>query len=228
MSWSTGKDSAWALHVVRKQSEVEVVALLTTVNQHFGRVAMHGVREELLERQAQALGLPLVKVFIPWPCSNETYEQAMAEAMESARSHGVTSAVFADLFLEDIRKYREQKLGPTGIKPLFPLWGLDTARLAREMVAAGLQAILTCVDPKKLSANFAGRRFDARLLDDLPVGIDPCGENGEFHTFACAGPMFRSPIPVRVGEIAERDGFIFADLLPAPSTAEAGGPVGAR
>ncbi len=214
MSWSSGKDSAWALHLVRQQGEVEVTALLTTLNSSFRRVAMHGVREELLERQARALGLPLVKVPLPWPCSNETYERLMAEAMAEAHAQGVSRMIFADLFLEDIRSYREANLRDTGLEPLFPVWGLDTARLAREMIAAGLKATLTTVDPRKVPARFAGRRFDDRLLEELPAGADPCGENGEFHTFVSAGPMFSQPIPVAAGEVVERDGFVYADVLP--------------
>lgn len=219
MSWSTGKDSAWALHRVRQRGEVEVVALLTTLNAQFRRVAMHGVREELLERQARALELPLIKVPLPWPCPNETYERLMAEAMSRARSEGVTSMIFADLFLEDIRRYREEKLQGTGIRPLFPVWGVETARLAREMITAGLEAVLTTVDPRKLPAQFAGRKFDRRLLEELPAGADPCGENGEFHTFVSAGPMFAEPVPVKAGEVVTRDGFVFADLLPADPAA---------
>ncbi len=215
MSWSTGKDSAWALHTTRTRGEVEVVALLTTVNAAQARVAMHAVRETLLEAQALAVGLPLVKVPIPSPCPNAVYEQAMEEAVRRARLEGVTRMIFGDLFLEDIRKYREEKLASTGIKPLFPIWGLDTAALARQMLEAGLRAYLTCVDPKKLDTTFAGRKFDAQLLKDLPAGVDPCGENGEFHTYAYQGPMFRQPIPVEVGPVVERDGFIFADVRPA-------------
>lgn len=215
ISWSTGKDSAWALHTVRERGDVEVVALLTTVNTAHARVAMHAVRESLLEAQSEALGLPLVKVPIPSPCPNAVYEQAMAEAIGRARQEGITHIVFGDLFLEDIRKYREEKLASTGITPLFPIWGLDTLRLAREMVAAGLCAVITCVDPKKLERAFAGRTFDAELLGQLPGGVDPCGENGEFHTYAFEGPMFQKPIAVEVGEIVERDGFVFADVVPS-------------
>ncbi len=213
MSWSTGKDSAWALHKVREEGRVEVTALLTTVNRAFLRVAMHAVREELLEAQAEALGLALVKVPLPWPCPNAAYEEAMEQALAQARSAGVTHIIFGDLFLEDIRKYREERMAGTGLTPLFPIWGLDTAQLAREMVASGLRAFLTCVDPKKLERSFAGRAFDGQLLAELPAGVDPCGENGEFHTFAFAGPMFRHPVPARVGQIEERDGFVFADVL---------------
>ena len=215
ISWSTGKDSAWALEVARRRGECEIVALLTTVNDKFGRVAMHGVREELLDAQAESLGLPLIKVPLPWPCPNEAYEAAMAEAVRRAREEGIECMVFGDLFLEDIRKYREEKLAATGIEPLFPIWALDTAKLAREMVDAGLRARLTCVDPGKLGREFAGRVFDSQLLKELPPAVDPCGENGEFHTFAFAGPMFGKTVPVAVGEVVERDGFIYADVLAA-------------
>ncbi|HLI63172.1 MAG TPA: hypothetical protein VKV05_07210 [Terriglobales bacterium] len=218
VSWSSGKDSAWALEMVRRQGESEIVALLTTVNQTHRRVAMHAVREELLERQAESLDLPLVKVPLPWPCPNAAYESAMADAIERARREGVTQMVFGDLFLEDIRRYREGKLTGTGIQPLFPLWEINTAGLARQMVESGLKAILTCVDPQKLDRSFAGRMFDGALLAELPPGIDPCGENGEFHTLAIAGPMFRQPIAVEPGEVVERDGFVFADVIPGPLT----------
>lgn len=217
MSWSTGKDSAWALHRAQQQREVDVVGLLTTVNTAAARVAMHAVRQSLLEAQAVALGMPLVTIPIPSPCPNAVYEQAMDAAILRARAQGVTHMIFGDLFLEDIRKYREEKLRPTGVTPLFPLWGLDTRSLAREMIEGGLAAHITCVDPKKLDRGFAGRAFAADLLAELPAGVDPCGENGEFHTFACRGPMFRAPIAVEVGEIVERDGFVFADLLSATS-----------
>ncbi len=214
LAWSSGKDSAWALHTVRQGGEFDVVALLTTVNCAYERVAMHAVRESLLTFQAAEADLPLVRVPIPSPCSNEVYEQAMSEAMTQARSQGVRHIIFGDLFLEDIRAYRENKLAACGMTPVFPLWGRDTRRLAEEMLAGGLSAHLTCVDPRKLDRSFAGRRFDRALLAALPRGIDPCGENGEFHTFASAGPMFRRAIPVTPGEIVERDGFVFADLLP--------------
>ena len=212
LSWSSGKDSAWTLHALSRQGQFEVVALLTTINAAYHRVAMHAVREELLERQAEALGLSLVKVPLHWPCSNADYEQAMAAAVARAHQEGIRQIAFGDLFLEDIRRYREAKLAGTGIAPVFPLWQLDTARLARTMIASGLRAYLTCVDPKKLSPSFAGRLFDANLLDDLPASVDPCGENGEFHTFAFDGPMFHQPIAVHPGEVVERDGFVFADL----------------
>lgn len=212
LSWSSGKDSAWALHVLRSQPELEVVGLLTTVNGRFERVAMHAVRVELLRAQAAAAGLPLHEVSIPWPCSNEQYEAAMAAFVQRARADGVTVMAFGDLFLEDIRQYRVEKLAQTGIRPIFPLWQLPTAELARTMQSGGLRARLTCIDPRKLPASFAGREFDAALLAELPEGVDPCGERGEFHSFAYAGPMFARPIPICSGEVVERDGFVFADL----------------
>ena len=214
LSWSSGKDSAWALHVMRQHDDVEVVGLLTTLNQAAGRVAMHAVREKLLELQAKAAGLPLTKIWLPPPCTNEAYEAIMIEAMAEIEAEGrVDSIAFADLFLEDIRAYRERNLSATPFAPLFPLWNNDTAALAREMIAGGLQAVLTCVDPRQLDPSFCGRAYDAALLDELPAGVDPCGENGEFHTFVHAGPMFRTPIPITMGEIVKRDGFIFTDVL---------------
>jgi uncharacterized protein (TIGR00290 family) len=215
LSWSTGKDSAYTLHVARAAGEVEVVGLLTTVTAAYDRVSMHGVRRVLLDRQAEAAGLPLTVVDIPAPCPNEVYEQAMGAALDAARARGVSCVLFGDLFLADLRAYREQKLSAIGMTGVFPLWQRDTAALAREMTAAGLRAHLTCVDPRRLPGSFAGRRFDDALLAELPEGVDPCGENGEFHTFASAGPMFAAPIPVTPGEVAVRDGFVFADLLPA-------------
>jgi uncharacterized protein (TIGR00290 family) len=215
LAWSSGKDSAWALHVLRQQQEVEVVGLLTTINEHFDRVAMHAVRSELLRAQALAVGLPLHPVAIPWPCSNEDYEAAMSNAVTQLKRNGVSVMAFGDLFLEDVRKYREDKLRGTGIEPVFPLWGIPTSNLARQMLDGGLRARLTCIDPKQLSAQFAGREFDADLLRDLPAEVDPCGERGEFHSFVYDGPMFKHPVPIRAGEIVERDGFVFADLLPA-------------
>ncbi|MGH9684477.1 MAG: ATP-binding protein [Candidatus Acidiferrales bacterium] len=218
LAWSSGKDSAWALHTIRQQGDFDVVALLTTVNRTYQRVAMHAVREELLELQSAAAGLPLVKVQIPSPCSNEAYEAAMANAMSRARAEGVRHVIFGDLFLEDIRAYREKQLAACGMTPVFPLWRKDTRALAAEMLAGGLDAYVTCVDPTRLDPSFAGRQFSASFLNDLPPDVDPCGENGEFHTFAKAGPMFRTPIRVLNGEVVERDGFVFADLLPDASS----------
>jgi uncharacterized protein (TIGR00290 family) len=215
LSWSSGKDAAWALHVLREQGEVEVVGLLTTTNEAFGRVAMHGVRETLLEAQAEAVGLPLWKVPLPWPCSNEAYEARMAKVCGEAVVQGIEAMAFGDLFLEDIREYRIQKLAGTGLHPLFPIWNPDTAALAWEMVAAGLKASVVCVDPHQLDPSFAGRAFDASLLKDLPASVDPCGEQGEFHTFAWDGPAFQHPVRVRSGVVVQRDGFVFADLEPA-------------
>lgn len=219
LSWSSGKDSAWSLHVMRQRGDVEIAALLTTVNLKYQRVAMHAVRESVLDAQATAVGLPLVKVPIPSPCPNEVYERAMAHAMARARAVGVTHMAFGDLFLEDIRQYREENLVKCGMTPLFPLWLRDTRELAHEMIGSGLRAYLTCVDPRKLDAKFAGRVFDKELLADLPAQVDPCGENGEFHTCVVAGPMLTSPIDLSVGEIVERDGFVFADLIPRLATA---------
>jgi uncharacterized protein (TIGR00290 family) len=212
ISWSSGKDSAWTVHVLRQRPDIELAGVLTTVNQKYQRVAMHAVREELLEAQAAALGLPLWKVPIPSPCPNEVYEQAMAAAVARAVAEGFTHIAFGDLFLEDIRRYREEKLAGTGLTPLFPLFGVDTTRLAREMIDGGLKARLTCVNPAVLDRRFAGRDFDASLLDELPASVDPCGERGEFHSFAYAGPMFSQPISIKSGEIVDRDGFVFADV----------------
>jgi uncharacterized protein (TIGR00290 family) len=213
LAWSSGKDSAWALHLLRRHGEIEVVGLLTTVNQAFDRVAMHAVRVDLLRAQAAAVDLPLLTVPIPWPCSNAAYEAAMGAAMTDARARGIEAIAFGDLFLADIRRYREDKLAPIGLRALFPVWGMPTALLAAEMVAAGLRARLTCVDPRALDPAFVGRDFDAALLAELPASVDPCGERGEFHTFAYAGPMFRRALSIQNGDVVARDGFVFADLL---------------
>jgi uncharacterized protein (TIGR00290 family) len=215
LSWSTGKDSAWSLHVLRQRPNVTVVGLVTTINAAFDRVAMHGVRRALLEAQAEAAGLPLHVLEIPYPCPNADYERIMGAFVAEQAAEGIEAMAFGDLFLEDIRRYRETKLAGTGIAPLFPLWGSATGRLARDMIAGGLEAYVTCVDPRKMPASFAGRRFDLDLLADLPAGVDPCAENGEFHTFASAGPMFARPIAVRTGEVVTRDGFVFCDVMPA-------------
>jgi uncharacterized protein (TIGR00290 family) len=214
LAWSSGKDSAFALHVLREQG-VEVTGLLATISDPFDRVAMHAVRLDLVRAQAEAVGLPLLEVRIPSPCPNEAYEAAMAEALATTRARGTTAVAFGDLFLEDVRRYREGRMAGTGLRALFPLWGRPTRDLAGEMLAGGQKAVLTCADPRVLSRELVGRAFDALLLRDLPAGVDPCGENGEFHTFAWDGPAFRHPVPVRVGEVVERDGFVFADVLPA-------------
>lgn len=213
VSWSSGKDSAWMLHLLR-QSGADIAGLLTTLNQEFDRVAMHAVRRSLLEAQARSAGLPLWDVPLPWPCSNQQYEEILGGVCRRAVEAGIQAIAFGDLFLADIRQYRERQLQGTGLEPIFPLWQIPTADLAREMIGNGLKARITCVDPKALPPDFAGREFDLKLLADLPAAVDPCGENGEFHTFAYDGPMFREPIPVVNGETVERDGFLFTDLLP--------------
>jgi uncharacterized protein (TIGR00290 family) len=216
-SWSSGKDSAWMLHVLRQQHGDAVAGLLTTTNEAFDRVAMHAVRRELLEAQAQSTSLPLHVVPLPWPCSNADYESRMSVAVRRVLDDGFTHVAFGDLFLEDVRRYREERLLHTGLTPLFPLWKTKSTRdLARDMIDGGLEARVTCVDPRQLAPSFAGRTFDSVFLDDLPIGVDACGENGEFHSFACAGPMFRHPIHVTTGEVVDRDGFVFADLLLSP------------
>ncbi len=212
LSWSSGKDSAWALHLLRQDSDYEVVGLLTTLNSEFDRVAMHGTREDVLDAQARAVRLPLWKVPLPWPCSNDEYEKRMAAVCDRAAAEGINAVAFGDLFLQDIRAYRVNQLKNTGLEALFPLWNLPTDSLARKMIDAGLKAKLVCVDTKQLPAAFVGRDFDHRLLAELPPGIDPCGENGEFHTCVFGGPMFDAPLPVRTGETVLRDGFAFADI----------------
>ncbi|MCI4365135.1 MAG: adenine nucleotide alpha hydrolase [Thermoplasmata archaeon] len=212
VAWSTGKDGAWALHQVRQGGEVEVVGLLTTITRPFDRVSMHGVRTELLEAQGRALGLEVFPVPIPHPCPNEVYERAMEEALGRLRSRGVSSVVFGDLFLTDVREYRERQMASTGLTPLFPLWGRPTPELAREMIDGGLDATVVCLDPRQVPARLAGRRFDRSFLAELPEGVDPCGERGEFHTCVTGGPMFSRAIEVRPGEVVEREGFVFADL----------------
>lgn len=212
LSWSSGKDSAWTLQVLRRDPSIEVVGLLTTLNEEFQRVAMHSTRKTVLEAQAAAAGLPLWVVPLPWPCSNEIYEQRMAEACQRAIRERIDAIAFGDLFLQDVRDYRIKQLAPTGLEPLFPLWEIPTDRLARDMIAAGLRARLTCVDPKQISPSFAGREFDADLLGDLPPSADPCGERGEFHTCVYAGPMFDASIPLEAGEVVKRDGFVYADF----------------
>jgi uncharacterized protein (TIGR00290 family) len=215
LSWRSGKDSAWALHTLRNDQRYEVVGLVTTINSVADRVAMHAVRTELLRRQALATALPVWELSIPSPCSNEQYEAVMRKAIERANAEAIDCFAFGDLFLQDIRDYRERQLRATGLTPVFPLWGRETHELARQMIAGGLRARLTCVDPRVIPADLAGREFDLQLLRDLPASADPCGERGEFHTFAYAGPMFRAPITIASGEIVTRDGFVFADLIPA-------------
>lgn len=212
VSWSSGKDCAWALHLVRQQPDIEVVGLLTTINAHFDRVAMHGTRRAVLEAQAAAAGLPLWQIPLPWPCSNADYERLMSAACERAVSEGVNAIAFGDLFLRDVRAYREAQLKPTGLEPLFPLWAIPTALLAQQMIACGIRARIVCVDSRQLDLAFAGRDFDTAFLDALPSSIDPCGENGEFHTCVYDGPMFALPISLEPGETVDRDGFIYADF----------------
>lgn len=215
IAWSSGKDSAWALHETRVAGEFEIVGALTTVTDTFRRVSMHGVREEILRAQLDAAGLRPVIIHIPYPCSNEIYEHKMAEAMAAARASGVTHVIFGDLFLEDVRTYRQRQLFSTGIVPVFPLWHRPTRALADEMINAGIEAYVCSVDLRKLPASFSGQRFDHVLLEALPEGVDPCGENGEFHSFVSAGPMLSHKIAVKAGETVERDGFVYTDLLPA-------------
>jgi uncharacterized protein (TIGR00290 family) len=215
ISWSSGKDSAWTLQVLRQSNEYEIVGLLTTINSAFDRVAMHGVRRDLVEAQASAAGLPLWKVPLPWPCSNQEYEAAMSSACARAIDAGVEAVAFGDLFLEDVRQYREDRMRGLGLTPVFPLWKLDTRQLLSDMGAAGMHSRIVCLDPRKLPASFAGRDLDQQLLDEFPAGIDPCGENGEFHTFVYDGPMFNHAVPIQSGETVTRDGFVFTDLIPA-------------
>ena len=215
VSWSSGKDSAWMVHTLRRRGDVEIGALLTTINEAANRVAMHAVRVDVVKAQAEAIGAPLWLVPIPSPCPNEVYERAMSAAVERAVAEGFTHAAFGDLFLADIRRYREERLAGTGLTPLFPLFDGNpgyTARLSREIVAAGVRARVTCLNPKVLDRSCAGREYDAALLDELPASVDPCAERGEFHTCAYAGPMFRHPIPIATGVTLERDGYVFTDL----------------
>jgi len=212
ISWSSGKDSAWMVHVLRQRGDIELAGLLTTVNQAAERVAMHAVRVDVLRAQADALGLPLWTIPIPSPCPNEVYERAMGAAVARAVAEGFNHVAFGDLFLEDVRRYREERLAGTGLTPLFPLFGTDTPALAREMIGAGLRARITCLNPQVIDRALAGREFDGALLAELPPTVDPCGERGEFHTFAYDGPMFRHPVPIETGVTVERDGFVFTDV----------------
>ena len=215
LSWSSGKDSAWSLHVLQQTADYEIAGLLTTFNGSAARVAMHGVRRALVEAQAQAAGHPLWGVDLPWPCSNDDYERAMQTVARRALEQGIEGLAFGDLYLVDVREYREKRVRDAGLEPLFPIWGTPTRELALAMLDQGLRAKLACVDSKQLSAEFAGREFDRTLLGDLPASADPCGENGEFHSFVYAGPMFRGGIAIEVGEIVRREQFVFADLIPA-------------
>jgi len=215
LSWSSGKDSAWTLHLLRRRSDFQVVALVTSFNTEANRVAMHAVRRALVESQAERTNLPLWAVELPWPCSNAEYEDRMRVLCQRAVAEGITVMAFGDLFLQDIRDYRVRQLQGTGLEPLFPLWQIPTKDLALDMIAAGVKAKITCVDPSKLVKSFAGCDFDQPFLEALPSGIDPCGENGEFHTFVHDAPVFSRPVPVLSGEVVERDGFVFADILPA-------------
>jgi uncharacterized protein (TIGR00290 family) len=212
VSWSSGKDSAWMLHKLKQDPEVDIGGLLTTMNEAFDRVAMHAVRRTLLEAQSRAAGVPLRTIPLPWPCTNEDYEARMRAAVSQAVDEGFTHVAFGDLFLEDVRRYREDRLAGTGLTPIFPLWGIPTPGLAEEMVDGGLRAILTCVNPKHLDRSFAGRQFDRSLLRDLPADVDPCGERGEFHSFAYGGPMYTTAIIATAGDVVDRDGFVFADV----------------
>jgi len=216
LAWSSGKDSAWTLHVLRSRN-IEVSALLTTVNEVAERVAMHGVRASLLEEQAESIGLPVWQIPLPWPCTNQDYEARMTEACHRAVAEGFDTIAFGDLFLQDIRSYREKQLAGSGLSPLFPLWDIPTGTLARDMIGGGLRARLSCIDTKALTPSFAGREFDLGLLSDLPASADPCGENGEFHTFVYDGPMFRRPLVIDSGEQRNVDGFIYTDLFAVPA-----------
>ena len=218
LSWSSGKDSAWALYLLSKRTDVRVVALVTTFNRAADRVAMHAVRRSLVQEQAKRVGLPLWAVDLPWPCSNADYEALMRAVCQRAMKEGIHAMAFGDLFLQDIRAYRERQLEGTGLEPLFPVWQIPTTQLARDMLDAGVRAKITCVDPAQFDRAFAGRDYDAELLAELPKHVDPCGENGEFHTFVYDSPMFTEPIGVETGEIVERDGFVFADVVAKPAT----------
>lgn len=220
LSWSSGKDSAWSLYILKKRNEYEIAGLLTTFNGDADRVAMHGVRRELVKAQAEAAGIPLWEIDLPWPCSNQDYESAMLKTCEKALVSGIECVAFGDLFLTDIREYREKQLRGAGLQPVFPVWGSPTRALAEEMIASGLRAKLTCIDTQQINADFAGREFNRKLLSELPAPADPCGENGEFHSFVYAGPMFSKPVPVEVGEVVVRDQFAYADLLLARSSSD--------
>jgi len=214
MSWSTGKDSAWALHQLRQNPEIDLLGLFCTVSKEFNRVAMHGVRVEILQEQAESIGLPVEIIEVPYPCSNAEYDRIMGQFVERARNNNIEYFAFGDLFLEDVRNYREEKLKGSGIEPIFPVWGIPTDKLSREMISSGLRAVITCIDPEQTPKEFLGREFNESFLDSLPETIDPCGENGEFHSFVFAGPMFKERIEIVVGDTVHRDDFVFADVLP--------------
>lgn len=214
LSWSSGKDSAWALHVLRQQEDTEVVGLFCTFNKKFERGAMHAVRNELISKQAESIGLPLYLIPIPDPCSDKEYRTIMGDFIQRAKSQGIDSIAFGDLFLEEVRSYRETNLADTGIMPLFPLWGMPTKELSKEMINSGLRAKITCIDPKYLSADFAGNEYDKAFLEQIPDSVDPCGENGEFHSFVYDGPMFKNKVNICVGETVKRGAFVYTDLLP--------------
>ena len=218
LSWSSGKDSAWALYLLSKRTDVRVVALVTTFNHAADRVAMHAVRRSLVHEQARRVRLPLWPVELPWPCSNVHYEELMRAVCKRAMDEGIGAIAFGDLFLQDIRDYRERQLAGTGLEPLFPVWQIPTRQLATDMLAAGVKAKITCVNPAQLDKAFAGRDYDAEFIAQLPSHVDPCGENGEFHTFVYDSPVFTEPISVETGEILERDGFVFADVVPKPAS----------
>lgn len=213
MSWSSGKDSAWALYKLQQEPEIDLVGLFCTVNSEFNRVAMHAVRVELLQQQANSIGLPLEIIEIPYPCSNIAYEEIMALFVEKTKKANIEHFAFGDLFLEDVRNYREEKLKSSGITPIFPIWDIPTERLSREMIDNGLRAVITCVDPKQMPEEFVGKEYNESFLNDIPEGVDPCGENGEFHSFVFDGPMFKEQIEIFVGDIVHRDNFVFADVL---------------
>jgi uncharacterized protein (TIGR00290 family) len=214
LSWSSGKDSAWTLHLLRQQPDVQITALITTFNTEADRVAMHAVRRALVEAQADRTGIALWAVELPWPCSNLEYADRMRAVCQRATTEGIAAVAFGDLFLQDVRDYRIRQLQGSGLEPMFPLWQIPTGQLSRDMITTGVKAKITCVDPSKVAKSFAGREYDLNLLNALPAGADPCGENGEFHTFVYNAPVFSHPIDVRAGEVVERDGFVFADLLP--------------
>ncbi|MDH5611018.1 MAG: adenine nucleotide alpha hydrolase [Gammaproteobacteria bacterium] len=213
MSWSSGKDSAWALYQLQNNPEIDLVGLFCTINKEFNRVTMHGVRVELLQKQADNIGLPLEIIEIPYPCSNIEYEQIMGEFVEKAKKMHIENFAFGDLFLEEVRNYREEKLKNSGIKAIFPIWGIPTDELSRKMITNGLRTIITCINPKQTPDKFIGKEFDDNFLASLPETIDPCGENGEFHSFVFDGPMFKEKINIVLGDIVQRDDFVFADIL---------------